>query len=1149
DIAKRLERFGAVLVQGPPGTGKTHTIANLVGHLLAQGKSVLVTSHTSKALKVLREKVVEPLQPLCVSILEDDSREEMERAIDTITERLSFTNAGTLEREAAKLTQQRIDLLATLQHTRGQLKEARQSEYREIVLNGRTYTPSEAARYVAQQSAACDWLPAPLIPDTPLLLSPQELVSLYQTNVTVTGQDEREMAVGLPDPQKLASPVDVEQWAAEREHLLQEHLDFRPDLWITAPDHVPVEELKQLEHRLVQALEPLKENGDDRRWRLAVIADGRQGGVARQVWDDLITKIKQVENLALQAQPLSLEYDLVLPDSLVSSHTEQVLSEILKQVERSGHLNGLALLLHRDWKTLLEQAQVNGQRPETREHFLALLMYIRLMIARKDLAGRWQRQMAVLGAPDAAQLGSAPERICRQYLHQLHQCLHWFPEIWEPLEQELRHQGLQWDTVLAEMPVNLAEHGELLRLCDAVQERLPPMLAAEKSRRLYQANEARFHDLQCLLELHNSNHASADVVQRLHSAVSNHDAKAYREAFMRLVDLYEKQHALRQRQDLLSKLEQCAPGWANAIHHREGIHGEHVLPGDPQEAWHWRQLQEALECRSSASLAALQERCIQLSDHLHRMTAELVEKKAWAAQVCRTTPVQRRALQGWKELMRKVGKGTGKRAATLLAEARRLMPECQTAVPVWIMPLSRVVQNFDPRTNRFDVVIIDEASQADIKALAAIYMGHQIVVVGDDEQVTPVDVGQKLEQVDKLMNEHLQNIPLAKLYDGRLSIYALAKTASFELVYLQEHFRCVAPIIRFSNVLSYEGKIKPLRDDSDVKRRPATVAYRVQAFESNGQTNEPEAQAITSLLIAATEQPEYRDATFGVISMVSDRQALHIESLLRQYLPIAEYTRRHILCGNPAHFQGDERDIIFLSMVDTPKGDGPLPFRSEDAFEYLYKKRFNVAASRARDQLWVVHSLDPRVDLKDGDIRKRLILHAQNPTYALSKLAEQEQRAESEFEKQVLRRLTQAGYRVISQWPVGAYRLDLVVEDNGRRLAVECDGDRWHPIEKLEEDVARQIVLERLGWRFARIRGSHFFRNPEQALAPVFARLRELDIAPMSNGTMEHASSQGETELYKRITHRAAELRMQWSAPTKRPAVSTRAASMINRPS
>ncbi|MGH8542887.1 MAG: AAA family ATPase, partial [Gammaproteobacteria bacterium] len=79
-IAKKLEARDSVIVQGPPGTGKSHTIANLLGHLLAQGMSVLVTSHSTKALRVLRELVEEPLRGLCVSVLDrdDDSRHELQ---------------------------------------------------------------------------------------------------------------------------------------------------------------------------------------------------------------------------------------------------------------------------------------------------------------------------------------------------------------------------------------------------------------------------------------------------------------------------------------------------------------------------------------------------------------------------------------------------------------------------------------------------------------------------------------------------------------------------------------------------------------------------------------------------------------------------------------------------------------------------------------------------------------------------------------------------------------------------------------------------------------------------------------------------------------------------------------------------------------
>ena len=105
----------------------------------------------------------------------------------------------------------------------------------------------------------------------------------------------------------------------------------------------------------------------------------------------------------------------------------------------------------------------------------------------------------------------------------------------------------------------------------------------------------------------------------------------------------------------------------------------------------------------------------------------------------------------------------------------------------------------------------------------------------------------------------------------------------------------------------------------------------------------------------------------------------------------------------------------------------------------------------------------------------------------------------------------------------------MVVEGNGKRLAVECDGDRWHPQEKLEEDMARQAILERLGWRFVRIRGSQFFRNPEQAMAPLFARLHALDILPEAMLPDKSETIHG-SELKARIVRRADELRQQWEA-------------------
>jgi superfamily I DNA and/or RNA helicase len=111
--------------------------------------------------------------------------------------------------------------------------------------------------------------------------------------------------------------------------------------------------------------------------------------------------------------------------------------------------------------------------------------------------------------------------------------------------------------------------------------------------------------------------------------------------------------------------------------------------------------------------------------------------------------------------------------------------------------------------------------------------------------------------------------------------------------------------------------------------RPHTVAYRVQNGMSYKKVNEKEAQAVALLIIACTEQLEYQEASMGVISLVGEEQAVVIDRLLQQYLAAEDYRKRKIQCGNPAQFQGDERDIIFLSMVDASDGEGPLNKRAK----------------------------------------------------------------------------------------------------------------------------------------------------------------------------------------------------------------------------
>ena len=196
-----------------------------------------------------------------------------------------------------------------------------------------------------------------------------------------------------------------------------------------------------------------------------------------------------------------------------------------------------------------------------------------------------------------------------------------------------------------------------------------------------------------------------------------------------------------------------------------------------------------------------------------------------------------------------------------------------------------------------------------------------------------------------------------------------------------------------------------------------------------------------------TELPEYAKASIGVISMVGQEQAILIDSILQRQLPTDVYSKHNLLCGNASQFQGDERDVIILSMVDACNAP-PLSIRQSEDF----KKSYNVAASRARNQLWVVHSLNPETDLKSGDLRLRLIRHAENPKALRQAIENSQKKADPKsvvFEPMVIKDLMLAGYRVTPQFEVGAYTIDMIVEGTNKRIAVECDGDRYHPPDQI----------------------------------------------------------------------------------------------------
>lgn len=1073
-IIKYLDKYGAVLVQGPPGTGKTHTIANLIGHLLSRGNNVLVTSHTEKALSVLKEKVyrdpIDPelnLQNLCISILSSTSQaKEMDVAINEISSKKESLNLEHSKLLIDKLSKERKDLINEYKKRKENLIRVRASEYQDLIFDNHTISPIEASQFLYSGKDNFDYiLGKSKNSGIKFPITNEELHFIYESNKELSLDEEALLSKSYPSRESFMSADEFTK-SASRISELTIYLDDNRDLEEPSIS-LPVEILRQ-------KLEDLNHIDDD----IAKFSQVEKEIVNRTIleptystlWEGVSQRIDLIKNAYESYRNLNLYNDFTIDESLINKDA----LEIIRNIIASQKHKPIGLFAKSEWKRIKDGIQLNGARVETLDEFTKAQEIIFYEVERNTTIKLLKKLLSdVIEVEDS--LFDDFEGKVLKYEKNIKKALSWYRNIYVPILLDAQKDAYK-DKTQRDNGVLSIDNLEKAKsyLCEVIR-----MYDVENARiRLTEEMDKIMCYRQILIQYADSN----PLVEKLVFAVDDLDENVYRHALYNLNFVLDKEVIWNKKRDLLQKIRDIAPKFANQIQNRVGIHAANCIPNNFNDAWKHFQLRNQIEMLNEIDSVKIQLDIEEINNKLMKNARELALEKAWHEQIKNQTHKQNQALHGWRDTVKQIGKGTGKNAPRLKAKARELMIQCQTAIPVWIMALNRVVETFNPKETKFDVLIIDEASQANILSISAMYMAKKIIIVGDDEQVSPdSNFGLKSDDVNALIDQYLGDIPNNHLYNGVTSLYDIAKSSGFKPLMLTEHFRCLPEIIEFSNQLSYNGRIKPLRDSSGVKIHPPLVEYRVNgAKDPSSKINEVEANHIVSLVQAFVEMDEYEGQTIGVISMVGKEQSSYIERKLQVALDPIVYEKRRIQCGTPAQFQGDERDVILMSLVDSPnEGGGPIRLVSAEGNNDKNRKRYNVAVSRAKNQLWVVHSLNPEIDLKPDDLRHKLIKYAMNPNINHESVL---MKSESPFEREVMEFLLKKGYSVIPQFKVGTYRIDMVIQYKDKRVALECDGERFHTMENLESDLARQAILERLGWRFVRIRGSEYYCNPEKTM-------------------------------------------------------------------
>ena len=1095
-IAEKLETNDGVVVQGPPGTGKTHTIANVISHFLAQGKRVLVTAKGESALAVLQEKLPEQIRLLSVALLsnERDGIKKFEHSIEVIASRVNAFNPGQASKAIVVLEERLNALHAKISVTDQDIKDCADKHMGCYSFQGREVSPEELAKFVMENFDSYSWLEDEINSKN---INPKfndgDIHSIRQARRNVAA-DIVYLDCHLPSPDSFPTWPTV--LALHKDLIKAKEIEAGVVLGniIRLSDSTPetFEEASKFANFLADRAELLAEirNGAfdwTPKFQTLLSAAGENDPALKHLWtllDDIIKlEIRRKEILGnATILPIGAELDedfKAALDRLVSGKGAFILP--------FGKLEA---------RTAIAAISISGLKPSNPDDWHKASQHIAYLLDARKLVARWNSLADEFGMPKAEGEAGNFCRILTGYQTHLFDVKEFTFGFEVYLESKTRRVFGE------EVAVRLKVDSE--KLVFAIQMSLTQHLA--KGRLVYAVH--RVSDMLAKID-----HSSGQVVTDLRvffniklgsGNVEEYELQDLWHGLMgELKRLNAVQSSLREIDRVADLVEQSgATGWARKLRVvAASSDSDPQTPATWLEAWNWRAAKTFVEqIDVHKKLKGLFDQRHSLGGDLAKAYQELVAQKTWLGVYNNSPEHIRQALQKYLNEIQHMGSGKGIRAVRYRRNAREAMLSAYKAVPCWILPQWRVSETIPPEIGLFDLVVIDEASQSDIWALPALLRGKKLLVVGDHKQVSPSAVGMKEQKIMDLASRFLEDQPHGSQMTPERSVYDLARVVfAGNSVMLKEHFRCVPAIIEFSNREFYEGDIKPLRIPKASERLdPPLVDIFVKGGYRNGDINKPEAKAIVNEIEMILANPEMAGKTIGVVTLLGMEQSNYIWKLVNDLISQSDIVTRSISVGAPPVFQGSERDIMLVSNVLAP-GDHSIANKIE------MEQRVNVALSRARDRTYLFRSVKED-DFKPDSMTARIIRHFRYPfTQDVSKVATLRELCESDFEREMFDLLVKRNFRVRPQVKCGSYRMDFVVEGSeGRRLAVECDGDKFHGPGQWMDDMTRQRVLERAGWSFWRCFASSFVIRRPEVVADLLTTLEKMGIEPLGAESVDN---------------------------------------------
>lgn len=1085
-VVRQTNDSNLVLVQGPPGTGKSHTIANLISNYVSYGKKILVTSEKSKALEVIKDKLPIEIRDLSMTLLTDtQNNNELSNSIQIVLDKYK-------DKDYLYEYQNKIENLEKRLSEITELKKNNYDQIMQILLNNSHDYKDEVLSLVDIKLDSYR-----LVDIAKYLNNNTKYNYIEDTNNYNNISFDKEMLLEINaiinDLRK------YKDFIVGREFDLPEQIDWESY-------ELAIENIKKIENsQIVDEL--IKEGIDDRNLKDYDI----------NMLSNTISNVIKLENLYDRKyitenctyKPRMTNLQAIIDDcnkskeffentetELIGNNIElksnekinlsKALNTVYEALTNDGKISILEKIKYKKEISELSNIIVNNKRLDeniTEENLKLALAKIKYELKvgkiKNDIAGTLRES-----------------------------------SLWELVNEKEFSRTLE---VLIEILSTFINYSQIVTdLKDALSDifrtnvKVLQYIKNEEYEKIYEEitkaiDYSEYLNSQTSYDdkLHNLETLSVktyDVFEKIIEAIKDKDIESFKNERKKIEKIYivdEKYNKLKRKYE---NETQNYPAFINKYISIEDEERRNIIKNFDEILKYYRlNMYFFYQELNNQKFSELLDKKEKIQKQEKDIVVKLIEQKSWYNQINNMTNTICKALSQWLSLKTKLGKGTGKRANIIRREMQEQMQVAKEAIPIWIMPLDKVIEQY-PYSNKpqFDVVIMDESSQSSIISLTALLRGKKMIIVGDDKQISPISVGITIDSLKELQSKYLTNIGLGVGFDMDMSIYDLAQNVcGSKKVVLKEHFRCLPEIIGFSNKYFYGDQINCLkvRSKENTIKNPIETYYledaTVNAVSSNYLINKKEIDKIIEILKSIENNKSYNKKDIGIIVLQnSNAQIKMLNTAIWQNFSSDFIKERKIKIGNSYEFQGDERDVIILSMVISKKQDDGETRIVKALTTKEFERSFNVAASRAKEQVILVYSIHPN-ELSKECLRYKLITYYN--TFDKNEKIDRDIKLNTDFEKKLYIELRKNKIEAMSHFKIGKYELDFVIDDeNGKKIAIQCDGDECKSKEEYEADISEQDVLIRCGWKFIRVRASQFYANKEKTVSELIIKINNI---------------------------------------------------------